>query len=159
MAIGSSTHRQTQENRESVSTAGERSSAAKGKLGVDAPASVPLQKNERVEKGKELLWMIAFVHTDSILVSFGPPGGSEEAQAPNPSTDVVLLDVVPLDTQSGERGEPTVRPSGAGDLPLLIGAALQVLSRPSEQTPVYHGQPCRGHFRKSSPIIRSLGMD
>jgi hypothetical protein len=100
----SSSHHQVRENREITSTVKEGSSTAKRKLSVDAPALVLLQKKGRVEKENELLQMIAFVRSDSVSVSFWPPGGLEEAQAPNPFREAIPLDVVPLSTQSRERG-------------------------------------------------------
>jgi hypothetical protein len=106
-----------------------------------------------VEKANELLQMFAFVRSDSVLVSFWPPGGLEEAQAPNPFGEAIPLDVVPLSTQSRERGEPTVKPSEASDPPLASGVAPQVPSKPSDHPPIYRGKPHKGHFRKSSPII------
>lgn len=68
---------------------------------MDAPASVLSRKKRRVK----LLRTIAFVRFNSIPMTFGPPSGSEEAQAPYPSKEMVSLDVVPLDTQSGGGGE------------------------------------------------------
>ena len=75
-------------------------------------------KKGRVEKAKKLLQTIAFVRSNSVTLSIGPLGVSKEAQAPNLSREAVPLDVVPLDTQFGERRELTVGPSGAGDPPL-----------------------------------------
>jgi hypothetical protein len=62
--------------------------------------------------------MITFICFDLNLPSFGPLGGLKKALDPNFSREVAPFDVVPLDTQSGGRGEPTAKRSSTGSPPV-----------------------------------------
>jgi hypothetical protein len=85
---------------------------------VDGSASVPPQKKGRVDKVRELLRMITFICFDLNPPSFGPLGGPKKGLDSNFSREVASLDVLPLDTQSGGRGEPTAKRSTTGSPPV-----------------------------------------
>jgi hypothetical protein len=89
---------------------GEGSSGLKQKSGEDASASEPPTKKRRAGKAKELLWTIAFVCSDSVPASYGPPSNSRDVR---PSDKAISLDVVPLDAQQepNASGNRTGNPS------------------------------------------------
>jgi hypothetical protein len=93
------------------------------------------------------------VLSDSIQTSFGPPGGSEEALNLNSLGEVAPLDVVSLDIQSRGQEKPIAERNGTDNPPTPEGEAQHFPRKPTEQVRIYRGQPCRGHSRKSLPLI------
>ena len=116
--------------------------------------SEPQTKKGRAHMGRELLRAIELARSDAVSISYEPPGESRDVWF---SDEEISLNVAPSNAQQGEREDPSAGGNGTGNPPAPRDKVQQVPSRPSEQIPVYRGQPRRGQSGKNSPIIRSLG--
>jgi hypothetical protein len=135
----------------------EGSSVPKRKFGEEIFATGPPPKRGRADKVRELLRTIAFVRSNSIPTSFGPFGESGRCSFLGPFRWGSFFGRGSLGRLTRVRGEPNANGSGTENPPASRDEATQAPSRPVEQIPMYRGQPRRGHSRKSSPLIQSLG--